>query len=615
MRPDVIKTIVLGGAAPLIASLSLDVAWPHLRWVNFAARAGFEAVGTLSSLIIAALILILLRNRQLDRFYVWLASGLACMGMIDGVQPLLRGEHSFDWTHSLANLVGGILFAAVWLPDRFTPRRNATAVVIGMAICAAAVALSYPLHEHLLPPMVQDGEFTSAAAVVNVLGGIGFLAAGVYILRRDCGAYGNTAVVFSSLAVLFGVASILFEISTRWDMTWWLWHGLRTCAYIIVLKHFFDLFRSHLQSSESTSKRLQHAFGNVFESTTEGILFIGHEGQICNANPAAQSMFRLDEPGSNALSLADVLPGIDREERNTEECDQTQQAVRLDGSVFQAEATVTDFRAGGPYAHFVIIRDISVRKQAEERVDALVSALQASKAELERSNAELDTFAYIASHDLRSPLRTIQNAVLWLEEDLSEHFTEDTRDTMDIILRRTRRMEQLLEDLLLHSRIGRSTPQSSTISGIDLVRMIQDLAQQREGFDIRADDSFASLTVAKMPLVQVLTNLVSNAIKHHDGETGTISLSVSQAADMLTFTVTDDGPGIPARYQEKIFDMFTTLQPRDKVEGSGMGLAIVQKYTEIAGGTISVFSEGRGCRFTLTWPNAHPSQQEPSTKE
>ncbi|WP_176695368.1 ATP-binding protein [Phaeobacter sp. B1627] len=609
-----IKTIVLGGAAPLIASLSLNVAWPDVRWVNFSAHAGLEAIGTLSSLIIAAFILILLRNGQLERSYVWLATGLASMGMLDGVHAFLHGEHSFDWTRSLGNLVGGSIFAAVWLPDRFTPGRNATAVVIGSTVCAATVAVCYPLLEHLLPPMVRDGEFTGTAALFNVLGGIGFLAASVYILNRDTGAYGNAKVAFSSHAFLFGVASILFEVSTRWDMSWWLWHAISTSAYIFVFKYFFDIFHSHLQSLESTSERLSHAFGNVFEATTEGILFIGHDGRICAANPAAQTMFKLDEAEAKDLSLADVLPHILDAEPGNEEQNQTQLAVRPDGSTFQAEATLTDFRTGGSYAHFVIIRDISVRKQAEERVHALVTALQASKEELERSNAELDTFAYVASHDLRSPLRTIQNAVIWLEEDLSEHFTEDTRDSMDIILRRTRRMEQLLEDLLLHSRIGRNTPQSPMISGEDLIRRIQDLAQQREGFSIQADDSFASLTVEKTPLVQVLTNLVSNAIKHHDKTTGTVSLSVSQTADMLTFTVTDDGPGIPERYQAKVFDMFTTLQPRDKVEGSGMGLAIVRKYAEVAGGTVSVLSEGRGCRFTLTWPKIPPSQQEPSSQ-
>ncbi len=106
-----------------------------------------------------------------------------------------------------------------------------------------------------------------------------------------------------------------------------------------------------------------------------------------------------------------------------------------------------------------------------------------------------------------------------------------------------------------------------------------------------------------MPLQQVLYNLINNAIKHHDREEGEIEVDVARTEDGVRFSVRDDGPGIPAEFHERIFEMFHTLKPRDQVEGSGMGLAVVKKTVERFGGVITVASEGgRGTEFSFTWP-------------
>ncbi|KUP95005.1 sensor histidine kinase [Tritonibacter horizontis] len=610
MRPEVIKTIVLCGALPVMASLSLDMTWPDWRWMNYPTHAALEALGTVSAFAIAAFILILLRYGELQRPYVWIAAGLAGMGVLDGIHSLLHVGQPFVWTQNLASLFGGLMFAAVWLPERYTPDRQATALVLGSAVCAAVIGLIMPEPATPLPANLSEGFFAALPAVLSVVGGIGFLSASAYFLLTPTDSGDAARAVFSTYAFLFGVASILFEISTLWGATWWLWHGLRALAYLVAFRYFFGIFNAQMQSLKSTEDRLQDALANIFENTSEGILIIDHAGFVGNANAAAQTMFQHDLESFSSQTLADVLPDIAGLDPTQWAEAPTIDGLRHDGTAFQAEASLNPLHAGGPYSHFIIVRDISERKRAEQQVFNLVDKLQASKIELERSNAELDTFAYVASHDLRSPLRTIQNAVQWLEEDLTEHFTQDTRDTMDIILRRTRRMEQLLEDLLLHSRIGRNPSSSALIAGPDLIRLVQDLVPQKDGFRIFADSTFDEILVEKTPLLQILLGLVGNAIKHHDGTSGSVFLSVSETEDAHVFTVTDDGPGIPSRYHDRIFEMFTTLQPRDKVEGSGMGLAIVQKYVDVVGGAISVYSEGRGCRFTLTWPNAQTSRQE-----
>lgn len=109
---------------------------------------------------------------------------------------------------------------------------------------------------------------------------------------------------------------------------------------------------------------------------------------------------------------------------------------------------------------------------------------------------------------------------------------------------------------------------------------------------------------ARAPLKQILMNVIGNAIKHHDKEAGTVTVDVSQTESMVQFSIADDGPGIPPDFHDRVFEMFQTLKPRDELEGSGMGLAVVKKVVESAGGSIEIHSleDVRGTRFVIEWP-------------
>src|ERR1700742_3942938 len=195
-----------------------------------------------------------------------------------------------------------------------------------------------------------------------------------------------------------------------------------------------------------------------------------------------------------------------------------------------------------------------------EDIDLEKSKVASVYQQVEAVNAELQEFAYAAAHDLKAPLRVIDNASRWLEEDLQEHLTDETRANMDLLRGRVARMEKLLDDLLEYSRIGRKTDEryGEIISGDALMDNVLALLAPPERFSVTTNPYFASILVPRMPLQQILMNLIGNAIKHHDKDAGRIEVTADDGGAQFGFAVKDDGPGIPPQFHEQIFRMFQT---------------------------------------------------------
>ncbi|MCX6047099.1 MAG: PAS domain S-box protein [Chloroflexi bacterium] len=236
--------------------------------------------------------------------------------------------------------------------------------------------------------------------------------------------------------------------------------------------------------------------------------------------------------------------------------------------------------------------------------ESLEQRVAARTAELQRSNHELDQFAYVASHDLKAPLRAIDQIASWITQDAAELLPAHSQSHLAKLRGRVQRMEKLLEDLLVYSRAGRQHHPPEEVDTDELTRNVIDLLALPPGFTIRIAENLPTFVTERVPLETILRNLISNALKHHHHpETGQVTVSATAQATGVAFTITDDGPGIDPRYHERIFQMFQTLKPRDQVEGSGMGLAIVKKLVESYGGSIQVISSaGQGATFRFTWP-------------
>ncbi len=244
----------------------------------------------------------------------------------------------------------------------------------------------------------------------------------------------------------------------------------------------------------------------------------------------------------------------------------------------------------------LVTRNIKIKQEIDTHTEAL-----------QQSNYELEQFAYVASHDLKAPLRSIDQLAQWLEEDLGEKLEGENKDNMKLLRGRVTRLETLLDDLLEYSKIGRKLDFSENnpiVTGEVLVENIVQLLDTTEKFSIEVSPIFGSTQFHTSPLQQVLMNLITNAIKHHDKPTGSINISLSsQDQTYYHITVSDDGPGIPENLQEKALQMFQTLRPRDKVEGSGMGLAMVKKIVEQCGGNLTLTNnKSTGLSIEFSWP-------------
>ena len=235
------------------------------------------------------------------------------------------------------------------------------------------------------------------------------------------------------------------------------------------------------------------------------------------------------------------------------------------------------------------------------------AALKAANSELERSNQELEQFAYVASHDLQEPLRMISSYTQLLARRYQGQLDDKADQYIHFAVDGANRMQRLIQDLLAYSRVGtRGKPPEPTEASEVLPEVL-------EGLEVAIQESGAEVVVHPLPrvladrtqLAQVLQNLVGNALKYrHHGRTPRVEVGAEPGETMSKFYVADNGIGIEPEYHQRIFVIFQRLHSKEDYPGSGIGLAIVKKIVERHGGQVGLESTSQGSRFWFTWPTA-----------
>lgn len=244
------------------------------------------------------------------------------------------------------------------------------------------------------------------------------------------------------------------------------------------------------------------------------------------------------------------------------------------------------------------VKDITDRRLAESELAKLNDSLELANRELTRANRELQEFAYIAAHDLKTPLRGIGTLANWIERDCADQFDEQGKEHVNLLISRVQQMSDLIDDVLQYSSLGRMKGERNCV---DFNRIVSDvIAELKPPNHIRIviQDKLPALRCRKKHVVQAFQHLLNNAVKYMDKAEGQITIGCIEGETCWKFSVTDNGPGIHEKYFKKIFQMFQTLSPRDRNGSTGIGLAIVKKIAELNGGTAWVDSDiGIGSTF------------------
>lgn len=377
-----------------------------------------------------------------------------------------------------------------------------------------------------------------------------------------------------------------------------------------------EKLKEKLEAEIADRTRAEVLFRSVFSAVPNGLVVVDQGGRITLANQRMMEMFDYHVEELVGQPIECLVPEEMREKHvglREAYCHapigrmmgerQYLEGVKKSGERFPIEVGLNPAEISGELCVIASIVDVTERKEAENK-------LLRHTRQLEKSNCDLDEFAYVASHDLRSPLQGVKNLANWIRDDNQDKLSEDSQRHLELMQQRIGRMERLLDDLLHYSRIGRVEQALSHVDVSQLLENIIDSLPRPDGISVTVQPEMPVLETPIAPLDLALRNLIQNAIKHHDRAEGKIVISVSDQGDFFHFSVSDDGPGILPEFHDRVFKMFETLQPRDDVEGSGMGLSIVKKSVENMGGRIWVESQlGQGATFTFSWPKQVPREE------
>jgi PAS domain S-box-containing protein len=364
------------------------------------------------------------------------------------------------------------------------------------------------------------------------------------------------------------------------------------------------------KAAEAYLTQMEARYRGLLEAAPDAMVVVAHDGRIVLLNVQAEKQFgylrdeltgqqveRIIPEGFAERLIADGLRSV--EDALAQEIGTGIELVgrRKDGSQFPIEIMLSPLESAEGVLITAAIRDITTRKKAAQTLLQKVD-------ELNRSNGELEQFAYIASHDLQEPLRMVSSYTQLLAKRYRGKLDSDADEFIAFAVDGASRMERLIQDLLVYSRVGTAVHESRSVSSEDALKqaLMNLRGAIRESGAMVSQDCLPTVMANEMQLIQLFQNLIGNAVKYRRSATPIIHVAAATTNDnKWSFSVNDNGLGIEPQYFERIFGLFQRLHKRGEFSGTGIGLAICKKIVERHGGVISVVSEfGHGTTFHFT---------------
>jgi PAS domain S-box-containing protein len=344
---------------------------------------------------------------------------------------------------------------------------------------------------------------------------------------------------------------------------------------------------------EAALRESEERFRALFDKASDGLVVADTETKrFLMGNEALATMLGYSHEEVRRLGVGDIHPpealpsvlaAFEKQASGEIELAPALPVLRKDGSVFLADVRASVITIGARTYLLGVFRDITERKLAEERIRKMTARLEQRvherTAQIESVNRELESFAYVVSHDLKAPLRAISSLSTWLAADYADKLDEQGRESLRLLVQRAKRMDGLITAILEYSRVGRAGEDLRLVDVDALVREVVELLEVPEQVAVTVETRLPTLLCGRTSIYQVFQNLIGNAVQHLNRPKGRIRVGCLDEGP--TFYVADDGPGIEARYFDKIFEMFQTLEPKEDAKSTGVGLTIVKKIVEL----------------------------------
>ena len=386
----------------------------------------------------------------------------------------------------------------------------------------------------------------------------------------------------------------------------------RLCG-IVTQTDIFMAVRGRLQAEEERHFR-------SLEQSKDNIYTADLEGRITYVNPAFMELLEVCDPAE--LIGLPFLPDKfwlnpqegkqfldDLRKRNIESKELALRTLRGNKIYVTVFCSLTKNIHGEINGSQGIVYDVTPNKElvalreAEEELEKLNEHLKSAVWDLKRANRELQEFAYVAAHDLKTPLRAIGTLADWISRDYADKFDDQGKEQVRLLVTKAKQMTALIGDVLQYSRVGQSVQNDQKV---DLNRVVADVITEiapPDNIEVAVENELPTIMCKRTHVIQIFQNLVGNAVKYMDKPRGHVKIGHVEQDDSWKFSVADNGPGIDAKYFDKIFKIFQTLGPRKGVESTGIGLSIVKKLVELNKGRVWVESQvGKGSTFFFTLP-------------